>query len=194
MEEVAGTVLVGESFDPVSGRVVVEDGRIAAIEEVDTDSTDIVLPALVNAHTHLGDSVAKEAGVGLSLDEAVAPPNSLKHRRLAAADREELVTGERRTPRVMNRTGAAQALHLREPRAPGARAPRGAGEAPPARPVAVGPAPARLGAGPAVAREPAGPDVEQGRGETAGGEPDGEAQDDPSRNPEPEHLVQHEGR
>jgi hypothetical protein len=60
--------------------------------------------------------------------------------------------------------------------------------------VVVGAAPARLGAGPAVAREPAGPDVEQGRGEAAGGEPDSEAQDDPSRNPDPEHLVQHDRR
>jgi predicted amidohydrolase YtcJ len=38
MEEVAGTILVGDSFDPVSGRVVVEDGRIAAVEEADTGS------------------------------------------------------------------------------------------------------------------------------------------------------------
>ena len=88
MEELSGTVLVGESFEPVRGRVVVEGGRIDAVEETDTDSTDILLPAFVNAHTHLGDSVAKEAAVGLSLDEAVAPPDSLKHRRLAAADRD----------------------------------------------------------------------------------------------------------
>jgi cytosine/adenosine deaminase-related metal-dependent hydrolase len=72
MEEVTGTVLAGESFEPTRGRVVVKDGRIEAVEETDTESTDIVLPAFVNAHTHLGDSVAKEAAVGLSLDEAVA--------------------------------------------------------------------------------------------------------------------------
>ncbi len=126
MEEVSGTVLAGESFDPVSGRVVVENGRIAAVEETDAASTDIVLPALVNAHTHLGDSVAKEAGVGLSLDEAVAPPNSLKHRRLAAADRAELVEAMRRTLGFMRRTGTGRCLDFRESGPAGARALRDA--------------------------------------------------------------------
>ncbi|OYR73118.1 amidohydrolase family protein [Halorubrum ezzemoulense] len=122
MRELAGTVLVGESFEPVRGRVVVEDGRIDAVEETDTDSTDIVLPAFVNAHTHLGDSVAKEAAVGLSLDEAVAPPDSLKHRRLAAADRDELVSAMRRTLRFMRRTGTVSTLDFRESGPAGARA------------------------------------------------------------------------
>ena len=128
MEELSGTVLVGDSFDPVRGRVVVEGGRIEAVEETDTDSTDIVLPAFVNAHTHLGDSVAKEAAVGLSLDEAVAPPDSLKHRRLAAADRDELVSAMRRTLRFMRRTGTISALDFRESGPAGARALREAAE------------------------------------------------------------------
>jgi cytosine/adenosine deaminase-related metal-dependent hydrolase len=122
MESVTGTVLAGRSFEPVRGRVVVEDGRIEAVEETETASTDIVLPAFVNAHTHLGDSVAKEAAVGLSLDEAVAPPDSLKHRRLAAATHDELVTAMRRTLRFAERTGTASCLDFRESGAPGARA------------------------------------------------------------------------
>ncbi len=129
MREIAGTVLVGRSFEPVRGRVVVEDGRIAAVDEVETTSTDIVLPAFVNAHTHLGDAVAKEAAVGLSLDEAVAPPNSLKHRRLAAADRAELVTAMRRTLRFMRRTGTGACLDFREFGTDGARALREAAQA-----------------------------------------------------------------
>ena len=122
MAELAGTVLAGASYEPVRGRVVVENGRIDAVEETATDSTDIVLPAFVNAHTHLGDSVAKEAAVGLSLDEAVAPPDSLKHRRLTAADREELVSAMRRTLRFMRRTGTVSALDFRESGPAGARA------------------------------------------------------------------------
>ncbi|MUV86115.1 amidohydrolase family protein [Natronomonas sp. CBA1123] len=122
MEELTGTVLVGESFEPIRGRVVVEDGRIATVEETETASTDIICPAFVNAHTHLGDSVAKEAAVGLSLEEAVAPPDSLKHRRLNAADRSELVSAMRRTLRFMQRTGTASCLDFREFGTAGARA------------------------------------------------------------------------
>ncbi|CCQ37767.1 amidohydrolase domain protein [Natronomonas moolapensis 8.8.11] len=134
METLSGTVLVGRSFEPTRGRVVVDDGRIKRIEKDETASTDIVLPAFVNAHTHLGDSVAKEAAVGRSLDEAVAPPDSLKHRRLAAADRPDLVSAMRRTLRFMRRTGTVSCLDFRESGAAGARALREA-----AAPVSVDP-------------------------------------------------------
>jgi cytosine/adenosine deaminase-related metal-dependent hydrolase len=128
METVSGTVLAGESFEPVSGHVIVKNGRITAVEETETASTDIVLPSFVNAHTHIGDSVAKEAAVGLSLEEAVAPPDSRKHRELAAADRAELVTAMRRTLRFMRQTGTVSCLDFRESGVPGAKTLREAGE------------------------------------------------------------------
>ena len=128
METIEGTVLAGESFDPVRGRVVLEEGRIEAIEETDTASTDIVVPAFVNAHTHIGDSVAKEGAVGLGLHEAVAPPDSVKHRRLAEADHTDLVAAMERTLRFMQRTGTAAHLDFRESGVEGARALREAGE------------------------------------------------------------------
>ncbi len=121
MEQFEGTVLVGESLDPVRGRVVVEDGRIEAVERAETASSDIVVPAFVNAHTHIGDSVAKEAAVGLSLDEAVAPPDSLKHRQLRATDRADRVAAMRRTLRFMKQTGTAAHLDFREFGVDGAR-------------------------------------------------------------------------
>jgi guanine deaminase len=130
MEQFEGTVLRGESFEPVRGRVVVEEGRIEAVEETETASPDIILPAFVNAHTHVGDSVAKEAAVGLGLEEAVAPPDSLKHRRLTAADRDELVTAMRRTLRLMERTGTAGFLDFREFGVEGARTLREAAREP----------------------------------------------------------------
>jgi len=128
MEQFEGTILVGESFEPIDGRVVVDDGRIEAVERVDTDSTDIIVPAFVNAHTHIGDSVAKEAAVGLSLDEAVAPPDSRKHRRLAAASRAELVEAMSRTMGFMEQTGTAAFLDFRESGVAGAEALRAAEE------------------------------------------------------------------
>jgi guanine deaminase len=128
MGQFEGTVLAGEAFEPIDGRVVVEGGRIQAVEETGTDATDIVLPAFVNAHTHIGDSVGKEAALGLGLEEAVAPPDSVKHRRLGAADRAELVAEMRRTVRFMERTGTAAFLDFRESGPDGASALREAEE------------------------------------------------------------------
>jgi len=111
---VEGTVLVGPDFELVEGRVVVENGEIVAIEETETDSDAIVLPAFVNAHTHIGDSIAKEAGGGLSLDELVAPPDGLKHRLLRSTDRKTKVEAMSRTLKQMEATGTAAFMEFRE--------------------------------------------------------------------------------
>ena len=111
---VEGTVLRGPDFEPIEGRVVVEEGEITAVEQASVDSSNIVLPAFVNAHTHIGDSIAKEAGGGLSLDELVAPPDGLKHQLLRAASREEKVRAMRRSIQFMETTGTASFLEFRE--------------------------------------------------------------------------------
>jgi len=109
-----GTILRGRLFEPVEGRVAVDDGQIQSIEEADARSADIILPAFVNAHTHIGDSIAKEAGEGLSLEELVAPPDGLKHRLLAAAERDELVGSMERTLEFMEAAGTAGFVEFRE--------------------------------------------------------------------------------
>lgn len=109
-----GTVLRGRSFEPVDGRVVVEDGEITAIEEARARSDDIILPAFVNAHTHIGDSIAKEAGSGLPLEDLVAPPDGLKHRLLEQASQTEIADAMRRTLQFMQAGGTAACIEFRE--------------------------------------------------------------------------------
>ena len=112
--ELSGTVLWGPSLEPREGTVTVTDGRIADFEEHSVESEDIVVPAFVNAHTHIGDSIAKEAGTGLSLEELVAPPDGLKHRLLRSASPEALVSGMRRTLQFMAAGGTGVCYDFRE--------------------------------------------------------------------------------
>ncbi|WP_276272272.1 amidohydrolase family protein [Haloarcula litorea] len=123
---VEGTVLRGRSFEPVEGRVVIEDGEIAAVEEASVEGDAIVCPAFVNAHTHIGDSIAKEAGEGLSLSELVAPPDGLKHRLLRQADQSELVEAMTRSLSYMERSGTGAFVEFREGGVEGVRAIRAA--------------------------------------------------------------------
>ncbi|AUX08576.1 nucleoside deaminase (cytosine deaminase, guanine deaminase) [Halalkaliarchaeum desulfuricum] len=135
---VEGTLLVGREFEPIEGRVVLEEGQIAAIEEASVESDAIVLPAFVNAHTHIGDSIAKEAGEGLSLDELVAPPDGLKHRLLEAADPETMVAAMRRSLGYMTSTGTGAFIEFREGGVEGVELIREALDGSPMEPVVLG--------------------------------------------------------
>lgn len=112
--EVSGRLVVGRDMHVVEGTVVVDDGRIAEVREEDVESDDVVLPAFVDAHTHVGDSIAKEAGRGLPLEELVAPPNGLKHRLLAEASRGDKIAAMERTVEEMERGGVGAFLDFRE--------------------------------------------------------------------------------
>jgi cytosine/adenosine deaminase-related metal-dependent hydrolase len=133
-----GTVLRGPDYEPVEGRVVVEDGQIGAVEETSVDADRIVCPAFVNAHTHIGDSIAKEAGRGLSLEELVAPPDGLKHRLLRQASRAEKVAAMERSLSFMRATGTVHCIEFREGGVGGVEAIREAAEGTGVDPVVLG--------------------------------------------------------
>lgn len=117
--DVEGTILTGRAFEPLEGRVVIEEDRITTIEAARVETDRLVIPAFVNAHTHIGDSIAKERGLSLSLEAVVAPPNGLKHRLLRAADRSTVVAGMRSSIRLMAATGTAAFADFREGGVPG---------------------------------------------------------------------------
>lgn len=133
-----GTILHGREFTPIEGRVVIEDGNITGIEAEPVVSDQVIVPAFVNAHTHIGDSIAKEAGEGLSLEELVAPPDGLKHRLLAAASREELVAAMGRTIQFMETAGTAAFIEFREGGVAGVEAFEAAAEGSPIESVLLG--------------------------------------------------------
>ena len=140
------TLLAGDDLRVTSGpALVAQAGRILeigapapAVRQVDL-SGQLLCPMFINAHTHVGDTGAKELGVGLPLEKVVVPPDGLKHRFL------QTVQG---TPGhvAMMRHGLLEMLHngiialadFREQGLPGVRALREAAAGLPLRVMALG--------------------------------------------------------
>jgi cytosine/adenosine deaminase-related metal-dependent hydrolase len=139
-------ILAGDDLEVVHGKVlVVEDGRIAAIgapvpgaHMVDLVGK-VLCPAFIDAHTHVGDTGAKELGVGLPLAQTVVPPHGLKHRFLQqVAGTETHVEMMRHGLGEMLASGIAATADFREQGLPGVRALRQAAQGLPIRVIALG--------------------------------------------------------
>jgi cytosine/adenosine deaminase-related metal-dependent hydrolase len=111
---VSGQALVGEELALLPADIIIEDGTIAAIEENPRAPPVWICPALFNAHTHLGDTVAMDCGVTGDLAALVTPPDGLKHRLLRAASRQDLIAGMRASITGMIAGGTAGCADFRE--------------------------------------------------------------------------------
>ncbi len=92
-----GLILKGLDLTPVRENICIDDGKIIEIskdvlegEIIDAEGC-IVCPSFINAHTHIGDSIIKDEGDGLSLGQIVKPPNGIKHLALESAEDEEII-------------------------------------------------------------------------------------------------------
>jgi cytosine/adenosine deaminase-related metal-dependent hydrolase len=111
---VEGQVLLGEDLEIRPARLVLRGGRIGAVEDLSHAPDLWILPALFNAHTHLGDTVAMDLPLSGSLAEMVTPPHGLKHRILAETPRESLVAAMRASMVTMERGGTGGCADFRE--------------------------------------------------------------------------------
>jgi cytosine/adenosine deaminase-related metal-dependent hydrolase len=104
-------ILAGDDLQPVKDRsLVVENGCIIALgnivpsaRQVDL-SGKLICPMFIDAHTHIGDTGAKELGIGLPLDKVVSSPDGLKHRFLQSVEGKEIHI-------TMMRHGLLEMLH-----------------------------------------------------------------------------------
>jgi cytosine/adenosine deaminase-related metal-dependent hydrolase len=139
-------ILSGDGLQVVTGKsLLIEDGKVIAIGDPDPSayqvslSERLICPMFVNTHIHIGDTGAKELGVGMPLEKVVVPPDGLKHKFLQS------VSGTDTHIRMM-RDGMLELLHngiiamadFREQGLMGVRALRKAAEGLPLRVVALG--------------------------------------------------------
>ncbi len=114
LHQISGQALIGDELTLSPVDIIIEDGYITAIEDNSRAPQCWICPALFNAHTHLGDTVAMDCGVTGDLTTLVTPPDGLKHRLLAAASRKDLVSGMRSSIQEMIKGGVAGCADFRE--------------------------------------------------------------------------------
>jgi len=87
MDVLNGSVLTVDGI--IDGYVCIENGKVAAVEEGKPPekplASGMVIPPMVNAHTHCADAGLK-VPPGMAVEDLVAPPNGLKHVYLKGLD------------------------------------------------------------------------------------------------------------
>ena len=115
-----GLILKGQDLTPVRENIVVEEGKIIEISKdaregkiIDVDGC-VVCPSFINGHIHIGDSIIKDEGYGLSLSEMVKPPNGVKHVALSNAGDDELIDAMKKSMKDMVESGTTHFIDYRE--------------------------------------------------------------------------------
>ena len=114
LHKISGQALIGNELTLTPVDIIIENGHITAIEDNPRAPQCWICPALFNAHTHLGDTIAMDCGATGDLTALVTPPNGLKHRLLAAASRKDLVRGMRASIQEMITSGVGGCADFRE--------------------------------------------------------------------------------
>ncbi len=115
-----GIILKGQDLQPVRENIVVDEGKIIEIGKeakegkiIDVDGA-VVCPSFINGHIHIGDSIIKDEGYGLSLSEMVKPPNGVKHVALSNASDDDLIDAMRQSMKEMVESGTTHFIDYRE--------------------------------------------------------------------------------
>lgn len=139
-----GIILKGQDLLPVRENIVVEDGRIIEISKdaregkiIDVDGS-VVCPSFINGHVHIGDSIIKDEGYGLTLSEMVKPPNGVKHVALSKASDDELIGAMKDSMWDMVYSGTTHFIDYREGGIEGVKLLREASKDIPIKPIILG--------------------------------------------------------
>ena len=139
-----GIILRGLNLEPVKANVTVDDGIITDISKdtkegkmIDADGA-IIVPSFFNGHTHIGDSIIKDEGYGLSLGEMVKPPNGVKHRALASAKDSDIIESMKSSMLDMLESGITHFIDYREGGIKGVKLLKEASKGIPIKPIILG--------------------------------------------------------
>ena len=116
-------LLAGDNLDLLKNAyVLIDNGLIVEVGTKEKPQADkkiffkneLIIPGLINAHIHVGDSAFKDKGLGKSVSELFKPPNGLKHRLLEHAEKRILIQAVKDSINDMMRCGTTTFADFRE--------------------------------------------------------------------------------
>ena len=139
-----GIILKGQDLVAVRENIVVDDGKIIEISKdakegkiIDVDGA-VVCPSFINGHIHIGDSIIRDEGYGLTLAEMVRPPDGVKHVALSNASDDELIYAMRQSMQEMIDSGTTHFIDYREGGIDGVKLLKEASKDLPIKPIILG--------------------------------------------------------
>ncbi|MCP8311198.1 MAG: amidohydrolase family protein [Candidatus Methylarchaceae archaeon HK01M] len=119
------TALVGQNLEVMEKAFIrINDGRFTDVREGNPQNRSrcvrykwkdmVAIPGLIDAHTHLGDSFAKDVGIGSSLKELFRPKTGLKHKLLDSVPESLILKSMRDSALDMLRCGVTTFADFRE--------------------------------------------------------------------------------
>ena len=126
----ARNLIIGDEMKLLkNGYLLIENGRIVEIGDGNKPiagqsinlSKCTIIPGLINAHTHVGDSAFQDIGFGRTLEELFKPPHGLKHKLLSSAPQAAIIKACRETVFDMLHSGTTTFADFRENGAEGVK-------------------------------------------------------------------------
>lgn len=117
MNQLHGAILTKDGFK--NGYITVneqESSTLHVYHKSSTHETQLMIPLLFNAHTHIGDTFVRKKNIPLPNDiqQLVAPPNGLKHQLLRTTKSTEIINGMIQGLKELKTNGISTFIDFRE--------------------------------------------------------------------------------
>jgi cytosine/adenosine deaminase-related metal-dependent hydrolase len=110
-------MLYGEDLEYIyNASISIKHNRFSSVptdEEIDCEGL-LMIPGLINAHTHIGDSIGKDLSLDLSFDQSINPIFGIKKKILESSYKEHLIAFMRNAMLSMLRRGITTFADFRE--------------------------------------------------------------------------------
>ena len=87
--------------------------RVSSKNAVDCDGL-LLIPGLINSHTHIGDSIAKDLSLNSTVDSKIHPMIGIKQKILRETPDKELIRFMRKSAQTMLKKGITTFVDFRE--------------------------------------------------------------------------------